>query len=122
MASFEGGSLYDANKSLIKNSQTMDAKGLRVAIEAILPNYCAQKKNHYYMLLCLERRDYTIFHCKDEKGNETLVNDFYECLFNRGKTYSIMVDDNGAVEIWIKIDSEPYCYYFFPYDNAVLES
>ena len=28
---------------------------------------------------------------------------------------------DGNFEIWIRIEEEPYAYYLFPYDNAVIE-
>jgi hypothetical protein len=30
-------------------------------------------------------------------------------------------EDDIAIEIWIEIDKEPFCYYLFPYDEAVIE-
>ena len=29
--------------------------------------------------------------------------------------------DEQAIEIWLSIDEEAFVYYFFPYDNAVIE-
>ena len=45
-----------------------------------------------------------------------------ECLINRGQIYGIdRTEDGCAIEIWLMIDNEPYCYYFFPYGTAVVE-
>ena len=45
-----------------------------------------------------------------------------ECLKNRGEIRGIdITKDKGAIEIWLVINEEAYCYYFFPYDAAVIE-
>ena len=45
-----------------------------------------------------------------------------ECLKNRGEIRAIdITEDKGAIEIWLIIDEEAYCYYFFPYGQAVIE-
>ena len=72
------------------------------------------------MLLCHDRRDYTIFHTTVPENS--VYKDLEECLVNRGLIYGIdKTEDEGAIEIWLMIDDEPYCYYFFPYENAVVE-
>ena len=50
--------------------------------------------------------------------------DLMECLTNRGNVVSIEpTEDKQAYEIWIdKGDEEPCCYYFFPYDAAIVIS
>jgi hypothetical protein len=79
------------------------------------------------MLLCNERKDYTLFrflHSLDDiipdtqyAGAELIL-----CLKNRGDIYSIANTEDGiALEIWLSIDDEIYCYYLFPYDEGVIE-
>ena len=78
------------------------------------------------MLLCNERKDYTIFHinniCNDKKPMELSLCLIDECLKNRGEIRGIdITKDKGAIEIWLSIDGEAYVYYFFPYDSALVE-
>ena len=32
-----------------------------------------------------------------------------------------LIEDKYAMEIWLSIDNEAFCYYFFPYGEAVIE-
>jgi hypothetical protein len=129
-----GTSLYDINKGLVeKNIPDLTEEELQDK-KNIIVDFINNSNNAYYMLLCNERKDYTIFHRKYDEQN----NNFYdilgtneenlekilidECLPNRGHAKSIELTENqDAIEIWISIDGESYCYYFFPYDTAVIE-
>lgn len=87
------------------------------------------------MLLCNDRKDYTIFHrnqkcingefldrCEGYTGDyiESVLLD--ECLPNRGSIKSIeFTEDKNAIEIWLSIDGESFVYFFFPYDSAIIE-
>ena len=76
------------------------------------------------MLLCNDRKDYTIFRraSTNNVGTELINILIDECLKNRGKTKSIeLTEAKDAIEIWLSIDEESYCYYFFPYDTAVIQ-
>jgi hypothetical protein len=130
-----GTSLYDMNKSLIeKNVKDLTKEELQDKKNMII-NFINNSNNAYYMLLCNERKDYTIFHrnydataetfcdncthCTVERIEKILID---ECLPNRGNTKSIeLTETEDAIEIWISIDGESYCYYFFPYDTAIIE-
>ena len=128
------GSLYDVNKSLVeKNVVCLTNEEMQNKKDMIV-DFINQSNNMYYMLLCNDRKDYTIFHRRysEESGNfydlaglnnenlEKILID--ECLPNRGKTKSIEITkDQSAIEIWLSIDGESYCYYFFPYDAAIID-
>lgn len=76
------------------------------------------------MLLCNERRDYTLFHKKNNshKTYENMLDVLKECLTNRGQVKSIELDKvSQAIEIWLHIDEENFAYYLFPYDTGVIE-
>ena len=88
----------------------------------LLEEYTLEKFNHYYMLLCNDRKDYTVFHTTVLEDKHSVPNELMECLTNRGLIYGIdRTEDGVAIEIWLMIDNEPYCYYFFPYDEAIVE-
>ena len=123
----EIGTLYDINKNLIeKNVKDLTIEEINNKKE-LFEEYIEKTQNEYYMLLCNDRKDYTIFRrtgigSEDSIGCcliDILLN---ECLPNRGNTKSIELTENkDAIEIWISIDGESYCYYFFPYDTAIIE-
>ena len=128
------GTLYEMNQNIIeKNIPTLTEEELQNKKNLIVDfvNNCG---NTYYMLLCNDRKDYTIFHRQydsirgiylDNAGEmddtlERILVD--ECLPNRGQTKSIELTENkDAIEIWLSIDGQSYCYYFFPYDSAIIE-
>lgn len=121
------GTLYEVNKKIIeKNVKELTKEEMQEKKELIM-TYIMQTDAEYYMLLCNDRKDYTIFH-RLEIGNEDspgccLIDILIdECLLNRGNTKSIELTENkDAIEIWISIDGDSYCYFLFPYDDAVIE-
>lgn len=127
------GTLYDFNKGLVeKNIPDLTDEEIQNKKNLIV-DFVNQTSNRYYMLLCNDRKDYTIFHRNETenglfKDSEGLIIDVIEkilideCLPNRGRTKSIELTENqDAIEIWISIEGESYCYYFFPYDAAIIE-
>ena len=116
----ELGTAYDINKNLVKKYEHELTKEELAEKEKMVDEFTREKFDNYYMLLCHDRRDYTIFHTTVREGSVYL--DLEECLINRGKIYGIdRTEDECAIEIWLMINDEPYCYYFFPYGNAVVE-
>jgi hypothetical protein len=116
------GTLYDLNKSIVeKNIDALSEEDMQNKKNLII-KFLEDTDNIYYMLLCNDRKDYTVFHHLDtniECLQDVLID---ECLPNRGYTKSIeLTKNNDAIEIWISIDGDSYCYYFFPYDEAIIE-
>ena len=122
----EMGTLYDINKNLVNQLEDLTDEDIKLRAE-FLTHYIHDTNNQYYMLLCNERKDYTIFRRltigdEDSPGCELIEILLYECLPNRGGIKSIdLTDDKQAVEIWLVIDGKCFCYYFFPYDAAIIE-
>lgn len=120
------GTLYEVNKNLVQNAEKELTEGVLNSKKEIVKNFINKTNNYYYMLLCNERKDYTIFHinniCNDKKPMELSLCLIDECLKNRGEIRGIdITKDKGAIEIWLSIDGEAYVYYFFPYDSALVE-
>ena len=120
------GNLYDMNKIFIKDHEPELTEGNLNSKKQIIIDFIKKCNNNYYMLLCNERKDYTVFRWKDlnsalapfEIAN-ILVD---ECLKNRGSIHGIdLTQAKDAMEIWLVIDDDAYVYYFFPYDAAVIE-
>ncbi len=122
------GSLYDMNKTIVKDMPAL-AEGVINSKKEIIKNFITDTNNFYYMLLCNERKDYTLFDFHLAGGNvknngtqircaNCLVD---ECLTNRGKICAIDLTKNkDAIEIWLVVDGEAFVYYFFPYDAGVI--
>ena len=53
------------------------------------------------------------------KVGELLID---ECLKNRGEIRGIdITKDKQAIEIWVSIEEDSYVYYFFPYNEGVID-
>lgn len=124
------GTLYDINKNMIKQTEIKLNESVLNSKKEIIKNFIYKTNNNYYMLLCNERKDYTVFDFKRDRDNydwdepihmscaKCLVD---ECLIPRGEIRGIdLTKDRNAIEIWMVIEDEAYVYYFFPYDNAVI--
>ncbi len=112
------GNLYDINKNLIKDNVSPLTEEKLAEKRQIILDFLNEM---YYMLLCHDRRDYTVFRINESKEEcvKILID---ECLKNRGEILSIEPTENkDAFEIWIKIENEVFCYYFFPYSQAIIE-
>lgn len=116
------GTNYEINKTLVEQCDNLSEGETRAKID-LMGKYIHETGNKYYMLLCHERRDYTILHgFSGENTCSDMAYTVLECIRNRGHVKAIdQTKDEQAFEIWISVDGESYCYYFFPYDAAVVE-
>ena len=125
MTEFDIGDVYSLNRKLVQEyekdltKEELDKKK-DLFIEYIQHN----NKCQYFLLLCNDKRDYTIFNYLNHTGKNIneMADIFIECLTNRGKVKGIdLTQREDAIEIWISIENEAFAYYFFPYDNGVIE-
>lgn len=120
-----GLNLYNINKQLIEQTgKPLSQRELnKIKSNLILPYFrekVMEDNIRYFMLLCHEKRDYTVFNVQD--WNPIIALELLDCFKNRGEIYSIeKTKDNLALEIWIKGTDDPSCYYLFPYDDGVIE-
>lgn len=76
----------------------------------------------YFMLLCNDRRDYTVFYFNGITKIKDLEDSLLKTLQNRGEIFDIYSTSNTSWEIWIKgNDGELYCYVLFDYQDGVVE-
>lgn len=123
------GTLYDMNKTMVEQAEKPLTEAILNSKKEELRNFLRKTKNQYYMLLCHEQRDYTIFDLGyenyislEDKINHSINVLIDECLKNRGSIRGFdITEDKNAIEIWLSIDGESYAYYFFPYDAAVID-
>ena len=120
------GTNYDFNKDLVEKYEVvLTEEEIKKKKETIADFIEKKENNFYFMLLCHEKRDYTLFNFIDYKAIDTsriCADEIVNCLNNRGKIKGIDVTkDNNAIEIWISNGKEAFVYYFFPYDSGVIE-
>lgn len=116
--------IYDLNKEIVK--EHLDPLNhLELAKkQKDISEWFNWEVDCYAMLLCHERRDYTIFHMYENQNPDPpalAAKELMGCLTNRGTVLSIDETPDKAWEIWLKIDDECFCYYLFRYDEAVIE-
>ena len=117
------GTLYEANKQIMKTQKPILPME-EASIQEKVAEWFNWKIDSYAMLLCREQYDFTVFHLYEkENPNPPAVaaKELMECLHNRGEILSMEALEDGAWEIWLMIDDEPYVYYLFKYDDAVIE-
>ena len=133
-----GATLYDLNKQIIdQTGSPMTDEDLYDALDYIVAPFFKKNieqrinkddfDNCYFMLLCREDNNYTIFNVRNYLDfHEPILmacDELRTCLKNRGKVYSMeKAEDNYAIEIWLQdADKGMLCYYLFPYNEGVIE-
>lgn len=119
-----GSTLYDMNKQLVEQTCKPLTHLELAAIQPKLEDWFNWIIDTYAMLLCHERRDYTVFHLyenQNENPPAVAANELLGCLTDRGEILSIEENSDHAWEIWLRINKKLYCYYLFRYDDAVIE-
>lgn len=123
MAKLDLGTIYDFNKEAMNNIPVMTEEKLSETLNKVstaVRKNC--KMSPYWMLLCHERRDYTVFKI-DNSTLSALNRDLKDSLHNRGSVLSIDEQPDGNFEIWIKdiMTDENFAYYLFNYTYGVVE-
>lgn len=123
------GNLYEMNKQLMEQEPPITSTELQLAKEHLRSWLTHNFKQKYFMLLCHELRDYTLFNLDKTDSwkiapPDTIMstaNDIIECMTNRGQLLVVDEQEDGAWELWIKNSEGCFAYYLFPYGEAVLE-
>jgi hypothetical protein len=123
MAELELGNLYDINKKNMEQFKPYDAILLKKKCNEVTKEIIDDLSSQFWMLLCREKYDYTIFHLVSIFDNEEFTEALFDCLNNRGKVLDISRKEDRNYEIWIKRykDEEIVVYYLFNYQYGVIE-
>lgn len=118
------GNLYDYNKNRINLVSALSKSKIEEA-KTKIKIYMCNKQNKYYMLLCREKNDYTIFKTNNKPEghlyNISVALD--EIIPSRGAAIKEIEYDktSDAYEIWVSTENESFMYLFFPCDNFVID-
>jgi hypothetical protein len=126
--SLSTGSLYELNQQAYDRVFPLNKTELRIQLANIY-EWTREQRCKYTMLLCHDRRDYTIFRYKtdeDKKYYDGAFRDLQECLENRGKILDIQyLQDQDAWEIWVRVFEDKghqnYMYMFFNAEGFIVE-
>ena len=119
--------LYELNKTLYKSMPEITFNELQEKKKEI-KQWIEECGDKYFMLLCRERNDFTLFHVvapiiKDD-AFENIEKEVVDIVCSRGKIKSIETEDNFPekwTQFWVEDNNEVYMYAFFPYDQGVIE-
>lgn len=125
MADFSMGTLYGMNQNNMQKEPSIKPNTLKKLLKERLIPRVQNTDDSYYMMLCKELSDYTVFkfNNKKEETLSTFIKDVQECVMNRGIPLAIdnFKEQDDALEIWIKIEDIPHMYYFFPCEPFIIE-
>jgi len=121
MAHLELGTAYDMQKGIISQLYPMTKTAIAASLEKVI-NMVAKTGNRYYMLLCREKADYTIFNIGTDvpQAYDRLAMELKTCIKSRGKAKVIDANDEVA-QLWIQDGDEVSLYYFFPANANTIE-
>ena len=114
-------SLYDLNKQAYSQEKPLNPIALGVCVQEMIVDIMSRDSKGYWMLLCKDREDYTVFHLMTIEG---IIRDMKETLLNRGSVLDIKLQKDGNYEIWIRDNEtkENFAYYFFDYNFGIVEA
>ena len=123
------GNLYEMNQQIMEKMTPISTAEIQLAKEHLRSWLTYNFAQKYFMLLCHDLRDYTLFNLdktdtwKIAQPNAIFnaANDIIECMSNRGEILVIDEQDSNSWELWIRNSEGCFAYYLFPYGEAVLE-
>ena len=123
MADIQAGTLYAINQSIMQNQNPMTKEERESASKKIKTYFMENIDEKYFMLLCKELSDYTIFNISSTIKCGFAADEFDETINNRGEVLSIADAPGNVFEIWIKMKNSKkvHAYYLFPYKLGVIE-
>lgn len=130
----EVGSLYELNQQVMSQLPPQPHDFLQEQLFKI-KNWFIEKDSKYFMLLCKEKADYTLFNFKYKNTKDDMFNEFKntiskkavqeleECVKDRGILMAINKASEDAWEIWIKkfFTKEVCMYMLFECGPMVIE-
>ena len=118
------GSLYEMNKQLFKQIKPPSERIINLELANIGAWFSANINTKYYMLLCKERSDYTMFRLENFNYSKA-VQELKEVLEERGDIMGFdFVHGENAYQCWVRErddDHNVYMFMLFDADWMVVE-
>jgi len=117
-------SVYELNQQAYKNVKPMNKEKIKNAVFDILDYMEKHIDCKYYMLLCRELNDYTLFNKINVSSFQTSARTVIEIASSRGELLDVRPNEEmGYIEFWVKhnSDNEPHMYLFFNAADFVIE-
>ena len=113
--------LYDLNKNIISQLNPLTPNEISNKM-SLINQYYEKADNLFHMLLCRDFNYYTIFSYDSMLMFPDFAGAVCTIITELGEVYSIEINEDGVLEIWIKPTGEesPYAFYLFPYDAGVV--
>lgn len=115
--------LYELNKTFYKSMPEITFNELQEQRKKIA-DWIKESDCKYYMLLCRERSDYTIFALRESGGLVAADKEIVDIVCSRGQLKAIELESNFPekwIQFWLEDNKEIYMYALFPYDSGVIE-
>ena len=124
MAEVTLGTAYELNRQLLAKVDDMKEQAIINKMNEVGAWLSSKPNSHYYMLLCRERNDYTIFRIIDAHYYE-ITQEMIEVFQSRGAIVAINYSHVcGTYEVWIRVneDEQPYLFMLFDCDDMIVEA
>lgn len=117
--------LYEYSKLFVNGMTEISEEDLKIG-KTLISKYLKERQQEFYMLLCREIYDFTIFQNEtpeDSWNYEEFFSAILDCFANRNMTIKQInrAEDTSAIEIWVQKEEQSFCFYLFPYDLGVIK-
>lgn len=111
MANVEMGTLYELNKQIMAQLPPQD-KDTMNHNWTVIGDWFGRDQNRWFMLMCKERSDFTLFHITDNNFSKA-IQELKEVLEGRGQILAVQYQHGeDAFEIWVKSKKEKEVFMF----------
>lgn len=122
----EGGTLYALNKELLRQVEDVALDISQITeVSSWATGQPADNSCRYFMFLCREKNDYTIFRIVGEGKEEEFSKQLKRLIYSRGRPSGIVFNETmGGYEFWIKdqsLKNEPFMYALFNCNDFIIE-
>lgn len=112
-AKVNAGSLYSMNKQLFKQLKPPSKAAIDLELANIGAWFSSNFETKYYMLLCKERSDYTLFHLENFNYDKA-IQELREVLEERGDIMGFdFIHGENAYQCWVRERDEEHQVYMF---------
>lgn len=120
MADVALGNLYELNKQVMAQLPPQDEVTMNHNWN-VIGDWFGKDQDRWFMLMCKERSDFTLFHITDNQFTKGLQ-ELKEVLEERGQILAIQYQHGeDAFEIWVKSEQEVFMFMLFTASWMIVE-